>query len=146
MLYHLARISDSNGIRWNIASDNRTGTDGNVIANGHTWQDGNTATNPYIIPYYHWLCPLSAQVSLYRICTVASCVDADIRTYETIVANRHVCFIENNEIEVRKESFTYTYLLPIIATERLIDKEIIIANVSKQSFQNLLHPFAFRWP
>lgn len=145
MLYHLARISDSNGIRWNIASDNRTGTDGNVITNGHTWQDGNTATNPYIISYSHWFCPLSARVSLYRISTVASCEDADIRTNETVVANRYVCFIENNEIEVRKKSFTYTYMLPIIATERLIDKEIIIANMSKQSFQNLLHPFAFRW-
>ena len=78
-------------------------------------------------------------IPFYRVCAVTGRIDADIRSYKTVIADGNMCFIENGEVEVCEESFAYTDLFTIVTAERLIDEEIIVANMPQQPFQNLFH-------
>ena len=58
---------------------------------------------------------------------MASRVDADIRTYETVIANSDRCFVEHGEVEVGKEPLAHTNLFAVVTVERLDDQDLIIS-------------------
>ena len=78
-------------------------------------------------------------IPFYRVCTVTGRIDADIGPDKTIIADGNRCFIKNGEVEVSKEPLAYADLFAIVTAERLIDEEIIVANMPQQPFQNLFH-------
>ena len=70
-------------------------------------------------------------ITFYRICTVASRIDTDIGTNETIIANSDRGFIEDSEVEISKEPLADADLLAIVTTEWLIDDNVVIAYLSE---------------
>ena len=105
-----------------------------VVTNCHTRQDGHTATNPYIIANGDWFCPLSTAVALHGVCTMAGRVDAYIRADKTVISNGDTCFVEHGEVEVGKEPLAHTNLLAIVAIEGLVNQNIVISDVSQETF------------
>ena len=101
--------------------DHAAGTDGCAAANGDAGKDGDRAANPDGIADGDGKSPFPSGVTLVGVCAVAGGVDAHIRSDEAIVADGDGCLVENGEIEVGKETTAQTYLLAIIATERLVD-------------------------
>ena len=73
---------------------------------------------------------------------MAGCINADIGSDKTVIADGNRCFIKNGEVEIGKEPFAYAALFAIVTAERLIDEEIIIASMPQQTLQNLLHPLS----
>ena len=65
-------------------------------------------------------------------------IDADIRADKTVIANGDTGFIEDGEVEIRKEPLADAYLFTIVATKRLVDKKVIICHMTKQVLQNFL--------
>ena len=72
-------------------------------------------------------------------------INADIRSDEAVVADSDHGLIKHREVEIGKEPLTHMYLLPIVAIERLVDKNLVIGNASEQVLQNLQAFFTFRW-
>ena len=67
-------------------------------------------------------CPFQTGVALHRISTVTGGVYADIRADKTVIANGDTGFIEDGEVEIRKEPLADTYLFAIVAAKRLVNK------------------------
>ena len=65
-------------------------------------------------------CPFLAGVALHRVCTMTGRIDADIRADKTVIANGDTGFIEDGEVEIRKEPLADTYLFAIVAAKRLV--------------------------
>ena len=137
-LYYYAWITHSNGVRRYVFSHYTSCADGYVIADGHARQDSDAATNPHIVADVDRLCPLPTTVALHRVCAVTGGVDANIGANEAVIADSDSCFIEDCEVEVRKEPLAHTDLLAIVAVERLDNEYFIISDMPQQSFQNLL--------
>ena len=68
---------------------------------------------------------------------MAGCVDADIRAYKAVIADGDWGFIEDCEVEVGKEPLAYADLLTVIAVERLDNQNLVIGDVSQETFQDL---------
>ena len=146
MLDNLTRIANGNSIRWDILYHHRACANAHIITDCYSWENGDAAANPHIISYGDRLCPFLPAVALNRVSTMASSIDTDIWTDEAVVANGDACFVKNCKIEIGKEAFSDAYLLTIVATERLVDKIIIISHVAEQLFDDFLHPLGLRWP
>ena len=67
---------------------------------------------------------------------MASRIDAHTRADETIVPNPNRSLVQHSEIEVGEESLADADLLSVIAVERLIDNDPVIAYMAQQGFQN----------
>ena len=66
-------------------------------------------------------------------------IDADIRTYKTVITNVNKGFVKHRPVEVGKETLAYMDMLAIIAIEGLVDEGLFIA--SSQYFVELLVSF-----
>ena len=136
-LYYFAGVAYCNSVRGNIFRYDASCTNCHVITDGHTRQDSHTTTNPHIIANGDWFCPLSTAVTLYGVSTMAGCVNAYIRADKAVVTNGDWGFVEYGEVEVGKEPLTHTNLLAIVAIEGLVNQNIVISDVSQETFQDL---------
>ena len=68
---------------------------------------------------------------------MAGCIYAYIRSDETIISDGDLCLIKHRKVEIGKETFTYADLLSIVTVERLVDYDLIICDVSKQTLENV---------
>ena len=136
-LNNTARITDGDCAGRDVLGDNRAGTDGDIIPDRHSWKDSYAASDPHIIADGHWLRPFLARIALHRVCTMTSCVNADIRAYEAVVTDCDRRFIQNRKMEIGKESFADRDLLAVITVERLIDDDRIITDVPQKPFKQL---------
>ena len=64
---------------------------------------------------------------------MAGCIYAYIRPDETVISDGDLRLIKHSEMEIGKETLTHANLLPIVAVERLVDYDLIVCNVSKQT-------------
>ena len=94
------------------------------------------AANPYIVADGHGLGPFPPAVALLRIRTVASGVDTDVGADKTVVPNGNRSLVQHREIEVGKEAFAHPDLFAVIAVERLVNADMVVANVPQQAFQD----------
>jgi hypothetical protein len=140
----MTRITDGNRIGRNITGDHRPCSDGDIVANGDAWQDGDTTAYPHIVADGDGLCPFLTSIPLNGVGTVTSCVDADVGTKETIIADGDRRFIQDGEVEVGKKSPSDADLLAVVATKRLVDDEAIVAYMSQQALENRLHTKGLR--
>ena len=130
----MARIADRHYVRRDILGYDRSGTDGNVVADGDSRKNGDTATDPYVVADGDRLRPLFAGVPFDRVSAVTGCIDAYVRPDEAVVTDGDLCLVKNSEVEIGKETLADADLLAVIAIERLIDDDLLISNVSKQTF------------
>ena len=106
--------------------DNRTGSDGTIIADGDSRQDGRIAAYPDIITDGHRFRPFLTSFAFTRIGAMTRAVDMHARSQETIVTYGHKCFVQDGKAEVRKEPFAHTDMLAVVALERLVDERVFI--------------------
>ena len=131
---YLARIADRHYVRWDILGYDGSGTDGYVITDGDSRKNSDTATDPYVVADGDRLRPLVAGVPFDRVSAVTGCIDTYIRPDEAVITDGDLCFVKNGEVEVGKETLAYADLLAVVAIERLIDDDLLISNVAKQTF------------
>ena len=130
----MARIADRHYVRWDILGYDRPGTDGYVVADGDSRKNSDAAADPYVIADGDRLRPLVAGVPFDWVSAMAGCIDAYVRADEAVISDGDLCLVENSEVEIGKETLAYADLLAVIAIERLIDDDLVISNVSKQTF------------
>ena len=102
--------------------NDRTCTNRTVVTNSNSRQDSDTATNPDIMTNIDRFGPLLARVAFARKRAMARRIDADIRTYETVVAKSDQCLVQDSQAEISKENFNrrpyskknFSYLIKII--------------------------------
>ena len=143
-LYHLTWITDGNGIRGDVFHHDGTGSNRHIVTNPHARQDGHAATYPHIVANGNGPCSFPATVSLNRIDVVTCRIDTDVRTDEAVVADSYGCFIQYGEVEIGNELLAYTNLLAEVATEGLVDNNVVIGNMSEKFLQDLQFPFLLR--
>ena len=136
LLDDTAGIAHGDGVAGDVPGDDRAGTDGHVVADGHARQDGHRAPDPHIVADGHRQCPFAARVTLNRVSTVAGRVDAHVRPDKAIVADGHQRLVKHREIEVGEEPFTHADVLAIVAKERLVDQDVVIAHMPQQALQH----------
>ena len=73
--------------------DNRTGTDGAVVAYGDTGKDGDVTAYPDIVSDRDRFCPFLARVAFSRIRAMTGGVYVYSRANETIVADSDKSFV-----------------------------------------------------
>ena len=131
---YLARIADRHYVRWDILGYDGSGTDGYVITDGDSRKNSDAAADPYVIADGDRLRPLVAGVPFDWVSAMAGCINAYVRTDEAVVTDGDLCLVKNSEVEVGKETLADADLLAVIAVERLIDDDLVISDVSKQTF------------
>ena len=119
-------ITDSDAVSWDVVRDDGTGSYGTIIADGDTGQDGHVAADPDIITDTYGFSPFLTRLAFTRVCTMTRTVDMHARSYETIVADGHIGFVQDSKAEVRKEPFTDADMLAVVAIERLVDERVFI--------------------
>lgn len=62
-------------------------------------------------------------------------VDTHIRSYETVITYCDPCLIQYCEVKICKETFSDADLFTVIAIERLIDDNLVIADMAEQTFK-----------
>ena len=67
---------------------------------------------------------------------MASGVDTDVGADKTVVPNGNRSLVQHREIEVGKEAFAHPDLFAVIAVERLVNADMVVANVPQQAFQD----------
>ena len=130
------RVARSDDVGGDVVGHDRAGAYGHVVANGHAGQDGHVAPNPHIVADGDGLAPLAARVALHRVSAVARRVDAHIGTHKAIVADGHPGLVEHREVEVGKEALAHADVAAVIAVERLVDQDVVIAHVSQQRLEH----------
>ena len=126
----MARIADRHYVRRDILGYDRPSTDGYVVADGDSRKDGDAAADPYVVADGNRFSPFVAGVPFYWISAVAGCIDAYVRTDETVISDSDLCLVKHGEMEIGKETLAHADLLAVIAVERLIDDYLIICYVS----------------
>ena len=130
----MTRIADRHHIGWNILSNYRSGTDGHVVADGDSRKDGDAATDPYIVADGNRLCPLVACIPFDWVSAMAGCIDAYVRPNEAVVTDGDLSLVKHGEMEIGKETLAHADLLAVVAIERLIDDDLVVSDVAKQTF------------
>ena len=51
-----------------------------------------------------------------------------------VVADGDLCLVKHSEMEIGKETLAHADLLAVVAIERLIDDDLVVSNVAKQTF------------
>lgn len=54
-------------------------------------------------------CPFLTGVTLHGVCTMTSCIDADIRADEAVIAYGNTSLVEDNKVEVGKEPLAESF-------------------------------------
>ena len=68
---------------------------------------------------------------------MAGCIYAYIRADETVISDGDLRLIKHREMEIGKETLTHADLLSVVTVERLVDYDLIVCNVSKQTLENV---------
>lgn len=111
-------------------------SDGAVVANADAREDGYGAAYPAVVAYADGLRPLHAGVALGGVGAVAGGVDGNIRSDEGIIADGYGCFVQYGEVEIGEETLADADVLAVIAVERLVDEDVLIA-VAEDLLQHL---------
>ena len=112
MLDNTSRITHCHHIRRDVADHHTTRSYRHIVANGDTGKNSSTTTNPHTMANGDWFCPFTTCVTLLRIGTVTSGIDANIGTDKTVVAYGYWCFVEHSPIEIGKETLTTCIFVP----------------------------------
>ena len=125
-LHDPAGIAHGNAAVRDILHHDAPGSYGHIASDGHPGKDGHGTAYPDIVPYVHWPRPFPAGVPLDGVSAVTGRIDADVRAYETVVADSHRGFIQHREVEVCEETSAHADIASVIAVERLVDEGIPI--------------------
>ena len=86
-------IAGGDGVGGNGVGDDRTGTDGTVIADGDAGQDGDVAAYPDIVTDCDRFCPFLARGTFDRVGAMTGGVYMYARADETIITDGDKCFV-----------------------------------------------------
>lgn len=120
-------VAHCKAVRRDIARDDRSGSDDAVISDVYTGQNRTRTPDPHIISDCDRLCPLYSFISGRGIKRMTSGIDAHIRSDKSIVTDNYFCLIKDDKIKVGKEVIAHFDIHSIIASERLIDRDIVAA-------------------
>ena len=68
---------------------------------------------------------------------MAGCINAYVRSDETVISDGYLSLVEHREMEIGKEALTHADLLSVVTVERLVDDDLIISDVSKQTLEDI---------
>ena len=134
---YLARVANSHHVGRDVFGHDRACTDGHVVADGDSRKDCDATAYPYIVADADRFSPFFAGIPFDRVSAVACCIDAYIRSNEAVVSDGDLGLVKDREMEIGKETLAYADLFAVIAVERLVDYDLVISNVSKQTFEYL---------
>lgn len=132
-----AWVADSDRVGGDIAGYNGACSDGAVVADGYSREDSYRAANPAVVADRDGFCPFLTAVALCGVGAVASGIDRHIRSDKSIITNGNIRFVKHRKMEIGKETLSDTDMGAIIAIERLVDKDLVIASTehfAKQCF------------
>ena len=138
-------IADRHYVGRDILGHDRSGTDGYIVSDGDSRKDCDAAADPYIVADGNRFSPLVAGVPFDWVSAMACCINAYVRTDEAVISDSDLCLVENREMEVGKEALAHADLLSVVAVERLVDDDLVISNVAKQTFEYLQSAGIIGW-
>ena len=130
----MARISYCHHIGRDIFGYDRSCTDGYVVSDCDSGKDSDAAANPYIVADGNRFSPLVACVPFDWVSAMAGCIDTYVRSDETVITDSYFCLVKDRKVEIGKETLADANLFAVIAIEWLIDDDLVISDVSKQTF------------
>ena len=131
-----AGVPHSDGIARDVTRHHRACTDGHIVADGHASQDGYRAPDPHVITNRHWQRPLAPRIALQRVSAVAGRIDAHIGTDKAIIADGHQRLVQYCEVEVGEEPLANADVLAIVAVERLVNQDLVVAHMPQQRLEH----------
>lgn len=120
-------VAYGDGVRRDIADDHRACADRAIVANSDAGEDSDAAANPAIVPNGDGACPLVACIALGGVCAMACGIDTDIGADKGVVADSDIGLVEDSEMEIGKEALAHADMFAVVAIERLIDKDMLVA-------------------
>ena len=126
-LHHSCGVAYGDAVAGDVVHHHRACSDGAVIAYADPREDGYGAAYPAVVAYANRFRPLHARVALGGVGAMAGSINGYIRTYESIVANGYGGFVQHGEVEISKETLADMDMLAVVAVERLVDEDMLIA-------------------
>ena len=143
-LHHSCGVAYGDAVVGDVVHHHGTCSDGAVIAYADPREDGYGAAYPAVIAYADGLRPLHARVALGGVSAMAGSINGDIRTYESIIADADRRLIQHGEMKISEESFANADMLAVVAVERLVDEDMLIA-VAEDLLQHLSPRIKVSW-
>ena len=126
-LHHSCGVAYGDAVVGDVVHHHRACSDGAVIAYADPREDGYGAAYPAVVAYANRFRPLHARVALGGVSAMAGSINGYIRTYESIIADVDGSLIENGEVKISKETLSYMDMLAVVAVERLVDEDMLVA-------------------
>ena len=126
-LHHSCGVAYGDAVVRDVVHHHRACSDGAVVAYADTREDSYGAAYPAVVAYANRFRPLHARVALGGVSAVEGGINGDIRTYESIIADADRRLVQHGEVEISEETLPDVDMLAVVAVERLVDEDMLIA-------------------
>ena len=96
-----------------------------MIPNRNTGKNNGMSTNPNVVSNPYRISILQTLVTTLGIQRMTCRINPHIRSDESIISDRHLCTIQNNEIDIGIEILAYLNIIPIVAVKRRLNNHLI---------------------